>query len=269
MLLTLTMLPWPLAAIPGANAATRKNGARTLLANSASKVRTSRSAVAPNTENPPLLTRTSMSPAASARCRRPAGSPRSAATKRASPPAAVIASTVPAPRPASLPWTMTSAPSLASRTATARPMPEVAPVTSALRPSRSRCSVAAMPTPHSQLLEQTGLSVSSTVDRPVCYCQAMSIKTMDRRSARERLLAAADELFYADGVHTVGIDRVIERAGVAKATLYSAFGSKDELIRCYLTARHAARQERMTRKLARYDTPRARLLGVFDVLGES
>jgi len=96
----------------------------------------------------------------------------------------------------------------------------------------------------------------------------MSIKTMDRRSARERLLAAADELFYADGVHTVGIDRVIERAGVAKATLYSAFGSKDELIRCYLTARHAARQERMTRKLARYDTPRARLLGVFDVLGE-
>lgn len=97
----------------------------------------------------------------------------------------------------------------------------------------------------------------------------MSAKTMDPRSARERLLAAADELFYADGVHTVGIDRVIERAGVAKATLYSAFGSKDELIRAYLMARHAARQERITRKLARYDTPRERLLGIFDVLGES
>ena len=96
----------------------------------------------------------------------------------------------------------------------------------------------------------------------------MSTKTMDRRSARERLLAAADELFYADGVHSVGIDRVIERAGVAKATLYSAFGSKDELIRCYLTARQAARREGMTRKLARYDTPRERLLGVFDVLAE-
>jgi AcrR family transcriptional regulator len=97
----------------------------------------------------------------------------------------------------------------------------------------------------------------------------MSTKTTDRRSARERLLAAADELFYEEGVHTVGIDRVIERAGVAKATLYSAFGSKDELIRAYLLARHAARQERMTRKLARYDSPRERLLGVFDVLGES
>ena len=97
----------------------------------------------------------------------------------------------------------------------------------------------------------------------------MSTKTMDRRSARERLLTAADELFYEEGVHTVGIDRVIERAGVAKATLYSAFGSKDELIRAYLQARHAARRERITRKLARYDNPRDRLLGIFDVLGES
>jgi AcrR family transcriptional regulator len=96
-----------------------------------------------------------------------------------------------------------------------------------------------------------------------------NLASTDRRSARERLLAAADELFYEEGVHTVGIDRVIERAGVAKATLYSAFGSKDELIRAYLTARHVARQERMTRKLARYDTPRERLLGVFDVLGET
>ena len=90
----------------------------------------------------------------------------------------------------------------------------------------------------------------------------------DRLSARERLMAAADELFYEEGVHIVGIDRVIERAGVAKATLYSAFGSKDELIRAYLQRRHERRQERMTRGLARYDNPRDRLLGVFDVLSE-
>jgi len=37
-------------------------------------------------------------------------------------------------------------------------------------------------------------------------------------SARDRLLAAADELFYAEGIHSVGIDRVIDRASVAKAT---------------------------------------------------
>jgi len=89
----------------------------------------------------------------------------------------------------------------------------------------------------------------------------------DRLSARDRLLAAADELFYEEGVHTVGIDRIIERAGVAKASLYNTFGSKDELVRAYLTGRHTARQERMTRFIARYDNPRERLLGVFDALG--
>src|ERR1700760_139707 len=97
----------------------------------------------------------------------------------------------------------------------------------------------------------------------------MPTKAPDRIPARERLLAAADELFYEEGVHSVGIDRVIERAGVAKATLYSAFGSKDQLVRAYLAARHAATRDRMTRELAaRYRTPRERLLGVFDVLGE-
>ena len=45
--------------------------------------------------------------------------------------------------------------------------------------------------------------------------------------ARERLLAAAEELFYEEGVHSVGINRVLARAGVAKDTLYSAFGSKE------------------------------------------
>ena len=47
----------------------------------------------------------------------------------------------------------------------------------------------------------------------------MGILTCRRPSARERLLAAASELFYDEGVHTLGIDRVIERAGVAKASL--------------------------------------------------
>src|SRR5437773_826109 len=98
----------------------------------------------------------------------------------------------------------------------------------------------------------------------------MAAKTTDRASARERLLAAASELFYEEGVHTVGIDRVIEQAGVAKATLYKAFGSKDQLIRAYLRARHAATRERMTRELAaRYQTPRERLIGVFEVQGLS
>ena len=92
--------------------------------------------------------------------------------------------------------------------------------------------------------------------------------TRPRPSARDRLLAAATELFYAEGVHTVGIDRVIERACVAKASLYSTFGSKDELIRAYLQDRHAYTQRRMEEGLLRYGTPREKLLGIFDIQAE-
>src|SRR5712692_3305729 len=115
---------------------------------------------------------------------------------------------------------------------------------------------------------QTGLSVASY--RPVWYCQAMAARTPapERRSARERLLAAAQELFYKEGINTVGIDRVIEHAGVAKSSLYDCFGSKEGLIRAYLTGRHEARQKRLQERLAQYDNPRDRLLGVFDVMAE-
>jgi AcrR family transcriptional regulator len=88
--------------------------------------------------------------------------------------------------------------------------------------------------------------------------------------ARQRLLQAADELFYTEGVNTVGIERVLERAGVAKATLYNAFGSKEELIRAYLKARHAAYQQRMETELARrFATPKERLVGAFEIQGLS
>jgi AcrR family transcriptional regulator len=88
-------------------------------------------------------------------------------------------------------------------------------------------------------------------------------KASGRMSARDRLLAAADELFYAEGVHVVGIDRIVERAGVAKASLYSTFGSKDELVRAYLENHFRRRQSRIARILAEHTTPRARILAVF------
>src|SRR6195952_2303106 len=85
-------------------------------------------------------------------------------------------------------------------------------------------------------------------------------------SPRDKLMAEARELFYEEGVHTVGIDRVIERAGVAKGSLYNTFGSKEELIRAYLEARHQRTKERMTSELAtRFDNARDRLVGVFDI----
>jgi AcrR family transcriptional regulator len=87
-------------------------------------------------------------------------------------------------------------------------------------------------------------------------------------SARERLLAAADDLFYREGVQSVGIDRIVREAGVAKASLYNLFGSKEELVQAYLDARHTKTREQVERALTRFRTPRERLLGVFDAQGQ-
>jgi AcrR family transcriptional regulator len=83
-------------------------------------------------------------------------------------------------------------------------------------------------------------------------------------SARERLLEAASELFYAEGVQSVGIDRVIERAGVAKASLYSTFGSKEQLVCAYLDARHSETLGRLRAAVDPVVDPVERILAVFD-----
>jgi AcrR family transcriptional regulator len=88
--------------------------------------------------------------------------------------------------------------------------------------------------------------------------------TEHRASARERLLAAANELFYAEGVQTVGIDRIIERAGVAKASLYNLFGSKEGLVAAYLASRHDRTTGRLTEVIECTDDPRQKILAVFD-----
>lgn len=62
-----------------------------------------------------------------------------------------------------------------------------------------------------------------------------------RRSAaatREHLLDEAHDLFYWNGIHAVGVDRVARDAGVAPTTLYRLFDSKDDLVAAYV-ARHA------------------------------
>jgi AcrR family transcriptional regulator len=57
--------------------------------------------------------------------------------------------------------------------------------------------------------------------------------------ARDRLLAAADELFYGQGINSTGVDEISSRAGVTKATLYNNFSGKEELIATYLDRRLA------------------------------
>ena len=89
-------------------------------------------------------------------------------------------------------------------------------------------------------------------------------------SARERILDAAYELFSQRGIRAVGVNEVIERAGVATATLYRHFASKDELVLAFLELR----EQRWTKDLIeagamrRGSNPEERLLAIFDVLDE-
>lgn len=92
----------------------------------------------------------------------------------------------------------------------------------------------------------------------------MATVTGEARSARDRLLAAADELFYQEGIHSVGIDRIIEQAGVAKASLYKSFRSKDDLVAAYLDSRRRRVTERIEAAVARHTDPREKILAVFD-----
>ena len=96
----------------------------------------------------------------------------------------------------------------------------------------------------------------------------MTTKAAKRPSARERLLAASDELFYRDGVHSTGIDAVIEKAGVAKGSLYYIFGGKDELVAAYLRRRHEAWRQRIEAAQAGIDDPAEKILAIFDAIAD-
>ena len=88
--------------------------------------------------------------------------------------------------------------------------------------------------------------------------------------ARERILTTAYELFSRRGIRDVGIDEVIERAGVAKATLYRHFPSKDDLVMAFLARREElwtlAWVEAEARR--RGSTPEDQLLAIFELFDE-
>src|ERR1700759_1216889 len=96
----------------------------------------------------------------------------------------------------------------------------------------------------------------------------MATKTAERPSARERLLAAADALFYHEGGHSPGIHAVLENAGVAKGSLYYIFGGKDELVAAYLRGRHERFRQRVEKAQAGIDDPAAKILALFHALAD-
>jgi AcrR family transcriptional regulator len=82
-------------------------------------------------------------------------------------------------------------------------------------------------------------------------------------SARERILATANELFYREGVRAIGVDTVVERSGVSKTTLYRLFESKDALIAAFAAERDRLNWEWWDRIEKQHpDDPRALLEAV-------
>jgi AcrR family transcriptional regulator len=87
-------------------------------------------------------------------------------------------------------------------------------------------------------------------------------------SARQRLVSTAYDLFTRRGIADVGVDEIIAKAGVAKATLYKYFPSKDDLVLVFLAQRGELwTDEVIDRRPAEgTDDPAQQLLATFDVL---
>lgn len=85
-------------------------------------------------------------------------------------------------------------------------------------------------------------------------------------STRSRIVDAAEALFYADGLRSVSVDAIAERAGVTKRTLYYHFRSKDDLIAAYLAGRDAPTVERYRRWLGRTGPLPDRIMELFEAL---
>ena len=98
----------------------------------------------------------------------------------------------------------------------------------------------------------------------------LPVPALDGRpvGARARILGTASGLFYTVGIRAVGIDRIIAEAGVAKATFYHHFPTKDALVCAYLTDQH----ERQVAGLRAADTqerdPVALVVAIFETIGE-
>ncbi|MDQ7980035.1 TetR/AcrR family transcriptional regulator [Paraburkholderia sp. SARCC-3016] len=81
--------------------------------------------------------------------------------------------------------------------------------------------------------------------------------------AQEQLLRAATELFYREGVRAVGVDTVVERAGVNKMSLYRRFSSKDDLVVAWLEQADREFFERLERRIAKHSGDAAKQLNYY------
>ena len=90
----------------------------------------------------------------------------------------------------------------------------------------------------------------------------------DRRPSevRQRILDAAARLFHRQGYNSTGINQLIEEAGVAKASLYQHFRTKNDILKAYLVQTSQEWFEAVAARIATADTPKGKVLALFDLL---
>lgn len=87
-----------------------------------------------------------------------------------------------------------------------------------------------------------------------------------KTSVRERIIETASDLFYNKGYNQTGINQIIAEAGVAKASMYQHFRSKEDIAVAYLVRRHAMWMGTLNDHIASQNTPKAKVIGTFDFL---
>jgi AcrR family transcriptional regulator len=87
-----------------------------------------------------------------------------------------------------------------------------------------------------------------------------------KKNVRERIIEVASRLFYFDGYNQTGINKIIEEAGVAKASMYKHFRSKEDMAVVYLQRRHTMWMGNLNDCVSKQKSPQNKVLGCFDYL---
>lgn len=91
---------------------------------------------------------------------------------------------------------------------------------------------------------------------------------MKKVGVKERILEVASDLFYFQGYNQTGINQIIEEAGVAKASMYQHFRSKEDIAVAYLQGRHIMWMGKLNDFVISNKTNKEKIIGSFDYLNE-
>lgn len=91
---------------------------------------------------------------------------------------------------------------------------------------------------------------------------------MKKVGVKERIIETASDLFYNQGYNQTGINQIIDEAGVAKASMYQHFRSKEDIAVAYLIGRHAMWMGKLEARVSKEKDPKTKVIGVFNYLME-